>query len=50
MRQVLPVEFDLDVELQEEVRGLRQMVERLAEAESFNRQLGAGEKRDQTLR
>jgi hypothetical protein len=38
------------VELQEEVQSLRRIVERLAEAESFNRQLGAGEKRDQAAR
>lgn len=37
------------VELQEEMQSLRRTVERLVEAESFNRQLGAGEKRDPIL-
>jgi hypothetical protein len=38
------------IELQEEIQVLRRTVERLVEAENFNRQLGAGEKHDQTLR
>jgi hypothetical protein len=36
-------------ELQEEVASLRQNVERLMEAESFNRQLGAGQKTSEKL-
>ena len=38
------------VELQEEVQTLRRAVERLTEAESFNRQLGAGETRSEPPR